>query len=145
MPQVQLLLFPVGTTAITAELAFERRDEHVVFFNGHLPVFTHRTEDLASFRFFTAQLIVNCTATQGQIVQTSGVPISTVKRYCRLYRQRGARAFFAPAARREGSRLTVERLAQAQRLLGQGQRVPQISAQLVQRETLQLCWRTPEV
>jgi len=130
MPQVQLPLFPAGTTAINAELAFERRDDQVVYFNGHLPVFTHRTEDLASFRFFTTPLIVNGTATQGQIVKAFGVPITTVRRYCRVYRQRGARAFFAPAARREGSRLTAERLAQAQRLLDQGQRVPQISAQL---------------
>jgi transposase len=130
MPQVQLPLFPVGTTAINAELAFERRDEQVVYYNGHLPVFTHGTEDLASFRFFTTQLIVNGTATQGQIVQAFGVPITTVKRACRLYRERGASAFFKPMARRQGHRLTPERLAEAQRLLDQGQRVPQISAQL---------------
>lgn len=130
MPQVQLPLFPVGTTAINAELAVERRDDQVVYFNGHLPVFTHGTDDLASFRFFTTQLIVNGTATQGQIVKAFGVSLTTVKRYCRAYRQRGAKAFFAPAARREGSRLTAERLVEVQRLLDQGQRVPQISAAL---------------
>jgi len=130
MPQVQLPLFPVGTTALNDELAVERRDDQVVYYNGHLPVFTHRTEDVASFRFFTTQLMVNGTATQGQIVKAFGVPLTTVKRYCRAFRERGAGAFFAPAARREGSRLTAERLAQAQRLLDQGQRVPQISAEL---------------
>jgi len=130
MPQVQLPLFPVGTTGINAELAFERRDNHVVYFNGHLPVFTHRTDDLASFRFFTTQLIVNGTATQGQIVRAFGVPITTVKRCCRQYRERGAVAFFKPPARREGHRLTPDRLAEAQRWLDQGQGVRQISAQL---------------
>ena len=45
MPQVQLPLFPSGTTSITPELAFERRDNQVVYFNGHLPVFTHGVED----------------------------------------------------------------------------------------------------
>ena len=130
MPQVQLPLFPAGSTALNAELAVERRDDQVVYFNGHLPVFTHRTDDLASFRFFTTQLIVNGTATQGQIVKAFGVSITTVKRYCRAYRQRGAAAFFAPAPRREGSRLTAERLVEVQHLLDQGQRVPQISAAL---------------
>jgi transposase len=130
MPQVQLPLFPVGSTGINAEVAFERRDDQVVYFNGHLPVFTHRTDDLASFRFFTTQLIVNGTATQGQIVRAFGVPITTVKRGCRQYRERGAAAFFKPPARREGHRLTSERLGEAQRLLDQGQGVPQISAQL---------------
>jgi len=130
MPQVQMPLFPVGTTAITAELAFERRQDQVVYFNGHLPVFTHDTKDLASFRLFTTQLIINGTASQGDIVKAFGVPITTVKRCCKRYRKGGAAAFFKPAERREGSRLTPELLAQAQKLLDEGQSVPAISALL---------------
>ncbi|MEK7996324.1 MAG: helix-turn-helix domain-containing protein [Planctomycetota bacterium] len=130
MPQTQLPLFPVGTTAINSELAFARRDDQVVYFNGHLPVFTHRSDDLASFRFYTTQLIVNGTASQGEIVKAFGVPITTVKRCCRQYREKGAAAFFKPPARRRGHRLTPERLAEAQRLFDQGLRVPQVSAQL---------------
>jgi DNA invertase Pin-like site-specific DNA recombinase len=130
MPQVQLPLFPSGTTHLNEVLAYERREDQVVYYNGHLPVFTHRTDDLASFRFFTTQLIVNGTVTQSQIVQAFGVPLTTVKRGCRAYRERGAAAFFKPPARRRGSRLTPERLAEAQRLLDQGQRVPAIGAAL---------------
>ena len=130
MPQLQLPVFPAGTTAITTELAFERRDNQVVYFNGHLPVFTHTAQDLASFRFFTTQLIVNGTASQGEIVKAFGVPLTTVKRCCRLYRQRGASAFFKPPARRAGHRLTPEKLAAAQALLEEGKTVPTISAQL---------------
>lgn len=130
MPQLQLPVFPVGTTAINPELAFERRADQVVYFNGHLPVFTHTSEDIASFRFFTTQLIVNGTASQGEIVKAFGVPLTTVKRCCRLYRERGASAFFKPAARRQGHRLTAEKLAQAQALLDEGKTVPVISAQL---------------
>lgn len=127
MPQVQLPLFPIGTTAITPELGFERRDDQVVYLNGHLPVFTHQTEDLASFRLFTTQLIVNGTATQGQIVKTFGVPLTTVKRCCRQYRERGASAFFKSPTRRQGHRLTPQRLGEAQALLDQGSSVPEIS------------------
>lgn len=130
MPQLQLPVFAVGTTAITPELAYERREDQVVYFNGHLPVFTHGTKDLASFRFFTTQLIVNGTASQGQIVKAFGVPLTTVKRCCRLYRERGASAFFKPPARRQGHRLTPEKLAEAQALLDEVKTVPAISAQL---------------
>lgn len=130
MPQVQLPLFPVGTTVINEVLAFERGGEQVVYYNGHLPVFTHGVEDLASFRFFTTQLIHNGTATQGQIVQAFGVPLTTVKRYCRRYREGGPEVFYQPAARRRGHRLTPEVLNQAQGLLDQGWGVPQLSAQL---------------
>jgi len=130
MPQVQLPLFSVGTKPITSELAFERREDQVVYFNGQLPVFTHPVEDLASFRLFTTQLIVNGTATQGEIVKAFGVPVITVKRCCRQYREGGASVFFKPPARRQGHRLTAERLAQAQALLDAGRSVPVISAQL---------------
>jgi len=130
MPQLQLPVFPAGTSAINSELAFERRDDQVVYFNGHLPVFTHTAQDLASFRFFTTQLIINGSASQGEIVKAFGVPMTTVKRCCRLYRERGASGFFKPPARRQGHRLTPEKLAQAQGMLDEGKRVPAISVQL---------------
>lgn len=130
MAQVQLPLFPVGSSAINAELAFERRENQVVYYNGHLPVFTHTVEDLASFRFYTTQLIVNGTASQGEIVRAFGVPLTTVKRYCRAYRRQGAGAFFGAPTRRRGHRLTPERLVEVQGLLAQGQTVPQISRAL---------------
>jgi len=130
MPQVQLPVFPHGTGPITTELAVQRKDNQVVYFNGHLPVFTHQAEDLASFRLFTTQLIVNGTATQGQIAKVFGVPLRTIKRCVKRYRQRGAQGFFQPAPKRQGHRLTPERLAQAQAMLDQGSSVPQISAQL---------------
>lgn len=129
MPQVQMPIFPVGAASITPELAFERRGQQVVYLNGHLPVFTHEVSDLPSFRLFTTQLIVNGTATQSQIVHAFGVPMTTVKRCCRLYRERGSAAFFKPAARRQGHRLTPERLVEVQALLDQGLSVPEISRQ----------------
>lgn len=130
MPQVQLPIFPAGTLSITRELSFSRSDDQVVYFNGHLPVFTHQIDDLCSFRLFTTQLIINGTATQGDIVKAFGVPITTVKRCCKRFRERGSSAFFRPAERRQGTRLTPSILSQAQALLDQGLSVPAISSQL---------------
>lgn len=130
MPQLQLPFFPVGTTHITPELAFERRDQQVVYFSGQLPVFTHEAKDVASFRFFTTQLIVNGTVSQSQIIKAFGVPSTTVKRCVKRYREGGAKVFFAPARKRQGNKLTPERLEQAQALLDEGQSIPVISAQL---------------
>ncbi len=128
MPQVQLPIFPAGSSLINDELGFERRDQQVVYYNGHLPVFTHEVEDLAAFRFFTTQLIINGTASQSQIAKAFGVPLTTIKRCCQRYRkQGGAAAFFKPAARKKGKRLTPERLVEVQGLLHQGQSVPEIS------------------
>jgi len=120
MPQAQLPIFPEGTTEITSEIAFQRKDGQVVCFNGHLPMFVHESGDLATFRFFSSQLVVNGNATQMQIARAFGVPLVTVKRYTKLYRRGGPKAFFAPPKRRQGSKLTPEVLAQGQELLDTG-------------------------
>lgn len=120
MPQLQLPIFSFNSTAITPELAFELRDGRVCYFNGQLPVFSHAPEDIASFRLFTSQLIAEGTASQGQISRAFGVPLITVKRACKKLREEGPAGFFRPAPRREGHRLTAERLAAAQALLDSG-------------------------
>jgi len=130
MPQIQLPIFPAGTTKITPELAFEKRDGKVVYFNGHLPVFRHAAEDLGAFRLYTSQLIDNGTASQRQIVEAFGVPRVTVKRCIKRLREQGAGVFFKAAERQGGSKLTPERLVQAQGLLDQGRSVPVISQEL---------------
>jgi len=130
MPQIQLPVFPTGTTKITAELAFEKRDGKVVYFNGHLPVFTHAQEDVGAFRLYTSQLIVNGTASQRQIVEAFGVPLVTVKRCVKRLREKGAGVFFKAAERKAGWKLTPERLVQAQQRLDQGWNVPAISQEL---------------
>lgn len=130
MPQVQLPIFPEGTTLITAEVGFERRDQQVVYLSGHLPVFTHLQDDLGAFRLFTSQLIVNGVASQGQIGKSFGISLTTVKRCLKRFRERGATAFFTAPPKREGSKLTPERLARAQALLDQAWTVSAISAEL---------------
>ncbi|MGH7997590.1 MAG: hypothetical protein ACREFX_14680 [Opitutaceae bacterium] len=105
---------------ITDDLACRVEDEQVVYYNGHLPVFTHRKDDLASFRLFTAQLIVQGSATQGDIHRAFGVPLVAIKRSTKLYRERSAAGFFAPKDRREGTRLNAQKLEQARALLVQG-------------------------
>ena len=99
-------IFPAGTTKITPELAFEKRDGKVVYFNGHLPVFTHAAEDLGAFRLYSSQLIVNGTASQRQMVEAFGVPRVTVKRCVKRLGEQGAGVFFKAAERQGGSKLT---------------------------------------
>jgi transposase len=130
MPQIQLPIFPTSCAHITDELAFERREGIVYYFNGHLPVFSHRQDDVASFRFFTSQLVANGNASQSQIARAFGVPLVTVKRACKKLRTEGAVGFFRPAPPRQGHKLTDERIARAQALLDEGLDVPAIGAQL---------------
>jgi hypothetical protein len=81
MPQLQLPIFPAGTTLITSEIAFECGEGKVTYIYGHLPVFQHAEGDLAAFRYFTSQLVVNGTVGQADIARAFCVPKVTVKRY----------------------------------------------------------------
>jgi hypothetical protein len=69
MPQLQLPIFPAGTTAITSEVAFDCQEGKVTYLNGHLPVFQHGQDDLPAFRLFTSQLVVNGTVSQAEIAR----------------------------------------------------------------------------
>jgi transposase len=56
--------------------------------------------------------------------------MTTVKRYVKLYREGGVKAFFTPAPKREGSKLTPERLQEAQAMLNEGESIPAVSKRL---------------
>jgi hypothetical protein len=117
MPQIQLPIFPAGSVEINRDLAARSEGEQVIYYNGHLPVFTHAKNDLASFRLFTSQLIVQGIATQGHIQRAFGVPLVAIKRATKLYREQGAAGFFRPKERRKGPRLDPEKAEQARALL----------------------------
>jgi hypothetical protein len=129
MPQVQLPIFPAGSVEINRDLACRCEGEQVVYYNGHLPVFMHLKKDLASFRLFTSQLIVQGSATQGHIAKAFGVPLVAIKRSTKLYRQRGAAGFFVPKERREGTKLHGQKLEQARALILAGQALAVVSQQ----------------
>ena len=129
MPQVQLPLFPAGCVEINRDLACRIEGDSVIYFNGHLPVFTHSKNDLASFRLFTSQLIVQGSATQGHIAKAFGVPLVAIKRATKIFHQRGSAGFFAPPPRREGTKLNAQKLEQARGLILLGHRLVVVSQQ----------------
>ena len=124
MPQIQLPIFPEGVTRITGELGFACQDGRVTYFTGHMPVFVHDKDDIQTFRMITSQFIVNGNATQSEISKAFGVPKGTVKRYCKLYREKGPSGFYEPHRTRGPSVLTPEVLAQVQAMLDEGHDVP---------------------
>lgn len=130
MPQLQLPIFPAGMTLINANLGFMRRDNHLIYFNGHLPVFTHAVDDQQSFRMITSQFYINGSATQAQICNAFGVSRISVKRYVKLYRSKGVAGFFSEKKRRGAAVLTPAVLQEAQGLFAEGLEVPEVAGRL---------------
>lgn len=137
MPQRQLPLFPVGSTEITLDLAFEKRDGRVTYFYGTLPVFSHDESDTASFQMITAQFYVNGYVKQMDIVRAFGVSAISVKRAVKRFQEEGPQGFYVEKKTRGAAVLTAKVLQQAQQLLDQGLEPSEVADQLaIKRDTL---------
>jgi len=137
MPQIQLPIFPEGTTHITSELAFRREKDEVVYFNGMMPVFTHDANDIKTFKMITSQFCVNGHVKQADIARTFGIPAITVKRAVKKYREEGISGFYKKRNTRKGCVLTEKVLATAQQKFDIGKSTSDVASELgVKYETL---------
>ena len=137
MPQMHLPFFPDGVEHITSELAFEKKDGQVMYFNGHMPVFIHAEGDIPTFRMITAQFCLNGNAKQANISRAFGVTLISVKRAVKLYREKGVSGFYEEPKRRGPAVLTAEVLKQAQERFDEGLETSEVAEQLaVKRDTL---------
>jgi len=130
MPQLHLPMFPAGVTPITDELAFERRDGKIAYFNGQIAVFVHAEDDVATFRMITSQFCAHGHARQCDIIRAFGVTSISVKRAVKLYRERGAKGFYAPRATRGSAVLTAGVVAEIESLLVEGVSLGEVAQKL---------------
>ena len=130
MSQLQLPIFPAGLTPINNQIGINCEPLKVVYVLGHQPVFQHDKDDLESFRMFTSQLIDQGTLKHGDVVRTFGIPLATVKRYVKLYRERGPKGFFVRVRHSSASVLNKEMKVRAQALLDMGKSVPEAGREL---------------
>ena len=134
---MQFPFFPEGVTHITPLLAFSKQDGRVTYFNGAMPVFSHDTEDLDTFRMITAQFCVSGSARQVDIIRAFGISKISIKRSVKLYHKEGPKGFYARRKTRGAAVLTPPVLKQAQQLFDEGLETPEVADRLgIKRDTL---------
>lgn len=89
MIQTVLPIFPSGANEINSHIGFQEKDGLIYYFHGQFPVFSHRKDDLNSFRFVTAQFHICGHVKQVEIVNAFGVTPISVKRSVKLLREHG--------------------------------------------------------
>jgi len=137
MPQLQLPIFPEGSTEINLHLAMRREGNEVAYFYGCLPVYKHHVDDNKSFRVIISQLIDSGGAKQSEICKAFGIPSITVKRAVKLYREKGIKGFFEPRKTRGGTKLTPSILEKAQQFLNEGHEVVEVAHELnIKKDTI---------
>lgn len=130
MPQLQLPIFDQGMTLINNNLGYKREGNRLTYFYGNMPVFMHDVDDRRSFRMITSQFYVNGSAKQSEICRAFGVSPISVKRYVKLYREKGIAGFFEPPRRRGAVVLTPAMLREVQGFLDEGLEIGEIARQL---------------
>ena len=131
MPQLQLPIFPSGVTEINSQIAVLKESGTVYYIHGHLPVFQHAEKDVRGFRMFTSQMVVNGSVKPKDLVRAFGVPMISVKRSVKVFRERGPEGFFAEKPRHSSaSVLKGEVLQRAQQLLDEGKSIPEVGGEL---------------
>jgi len=136
--QLILPCIPIGATEINNRVGVFRENDRCTYFLGSYPIFSHEADDNRMFRIITSQLIESGGCRQVEILRTFGVSKSSVIRSVKKLRQGGVEAFFKQrAVRYGGSILTPEVLEQAQRLLDEDYRRPEVAEKLeVKYDTL---------
>jgi len=146
MPQLHLPMFPDGVTHITNELAFEKKDGRITYFNGHMPVFVHDENDISTFRMITSQFCVSGYAKQSDIIRAFGVTKISVKRSVKLYREKGTRGFFTPRVTRGAAVLVDGVVEQVEEQLAGGASVAEVATTLgLKRNTLEKAIRAGRI
>jgi transposase len=146
MPQRHLPFLPAGVTHITPELAFQKENGQVIYFNGHMPVFIHEEKDVATFRMITGQFCVNGNAKQAEIARAFGVTEISVKRAVKLYREKGPSAFYAPRPTRGAAVLLEPVVAEIEEVLAAGFSEADIAERMgLKRDTLRKAIRAGRV
>ena len=131
-PQTFIPIFSIGAVQINSNLAYQKENGRVYYFNGHaMPVFSHAEDDVKSFKMIVSQFCVNGNATQAEIIRTFGIPSISMKRAVKTFRDRGPEGFFVRISPKRKPRvLTSEVLAKVQSLLDQDATPREIAIQL---------------
>lgn len=130
MGQAVLPIFAAGATTINSLVGFQENEGWIYYFQGTLPIYSHAKDDLNSFRFITAQLVVNGSVTQSEIVRAFGVTPISLKRSVKLLREKGIKGFNKIAKGGAPSVLTPEVLKKVQEKLDQGINPSQIAKEM---------------
>lgn len=129
--QMQLPLFPPETRLINNTLGVVRKDSTVFYLHNGSPIFCHEESDLNNYRYILGNLVEMKLCSCSEMANALGIPVRTVQRYAKAYREKGSDWFF----HRERKRGTCHKLddksfIRVQDLLDEGVAVSRIAREM---------------
>lgn len=115
---MQLPIFPQSTTLVNGNVGFFEKDDFVYYLHNGSPIYCHATNDVNSYRYITANLVVTKLCRPGELAAALGVNNRNIQRYAKALREKGSDWFFHREAKRgDAHKLTAQKLQQAQQML----------------------------
>lgn len=117
---MELPIFPYDTKMVNHRLGIKEEDGFVYYFNYLNPIHCHLKDDMNSFRYITASLIVSKICSVSELSIALGVPKRNLERYTKGLRENGVQHFLK--GKHEGGqahRMTTDKLVEAQELLNE--------------------------
>lgn len=126
--QLLLPIFPANTKMISSCLGVFENDGIVQYIANGLPIYSHTSEDLQSFRFITSNFINQGLCQATEVARCFGISVDTVTRYLSKLRKVGEAAFFSEEKRKGYChKIRGKVLAGIQKRLDEGQSVNSIA------------------
>ena len=119
--QMQLPIFPAETKLLSATWGVFEKDNFVYYLHNGSPVHVHEKNDINTYRYVTASLIVNHSCKASSLSKVFGVGVRNFERYAKRLRDDGPQAFFNPGdSRGKCHKMTADKIKLAQKYLDHG-------------------------
>ncbi|MCX6277330.1 MAG: hypothetical protein NT004_04435 [Bacteroidetes bacterium] len=116
--QMQLPIFPQTTKLINSNVGLFERDDFVYYLHNGSPIYCHEKNDLNSYRYIIANLVVTGLCSPIDLARDLGVSNRNMQRYAKTLREKGTDWFFNKEEKRgDAHKLTDEMLGEAQKLI----------------------------
>ena len=134
--QLHLPIFPKAAKLITQSVGVYEKDSMVHYIVNGLPVYTHESDNLNSFRFITSNFIHQGLCRKVDIQRGFGVSEDSVYRYYRKFIEQGEAGFFGDDARKgKAHKICGARRDRIQAKLNKGQSINSIAKEEGVRES----------
>jgi biotin operon repressor len=118
--QMQLPIFPQTTKLINSNVGFFERDDFVYYLHNGSPIYCHEKNDLNSYRYIIANLVVTGLCSPIDLSRALGVSNRNMQRYAKTLRENGTDWFFKKEEKRgDAYKLTDDMLAEAQKMISE--------------------------
>lgn len=128
---MQLPLFPEKTKLINATLGVLIKEETVFYLHNGSPIFCHEQSDLNHYRYILGNLVEMNLCSCRELSDALGIPMRSVQRYAKAYRQKGSDWYFRREQKRGGyQKLKEDAMDKVQALLNQSVPVAKIAREV---------------